>query len=360
MRGPRRSALSRFTARESADSEDRRYMLTRVRTLRRVGWHSHAESARNVGDFRGINEGVPAMSVRPLRANQQCRCAPVPGTDIPISLLTEFISDDKLDPPLHALTVDYERGNWRAGALAQHLLRWTIDYALRPKERANVPAALLYDAAATAIRRTFGTGSASGVPGELLLHIACRQVFHSDTVISKVVFKSSKNETFRGFDGVHVVHGDEGLELWLGEAKFYRNLTSAIRSVIHELEDHLATDYLRDEFALVTDKIDDDHPHAAELRRLLDPSVSLDQVVRRICVPVLLTYDSDVTLSNTVDCAAYRAELEAELKRGWTRFKNALDGLPDVDVAIRLILVPLATKQALVASLRDLRPRRTA
>lgn len=301
------------------------------------------------------------MSVRTLpAADPPCRCAPVPGSDIPVALLTEFMSDDRLDPPLHALTVDYERGSWRAGALAKHLLRWTIDYALRPKERANVPEGLLYDAAATALRRTFGTGSAAGVPGELLLHIACRQVFRSDTVISKVVFKSSKNETFRGFDGVHVVHGDDGLELWLGEAKFYRDLTKAIRSAIHELEDHLATDYLRDEFALVTDKIEDDHPHADELRRLLDPTVSLDKVVRRICVPVLLTYDSEVTIANTADCDAYRAALEAELKRGWTRFKNALDGLPNVDIAIRLILVPLATKQALVAALRDMRPRRTA
>lgn len=300
------------------------------------------------------------MSVRPLRAEPRCRCAPTPGRDIPVALLTEFISNDKLDPPLYALTVDYERGSWRAGALAKHLLRWTTDYALRPRERANVPEGLLFDAAATAIRRTFGTGTAAGVPGELLLHIACRQMFGSDTVISKVVFKSSKNETFRGFDGVHVVHGNQGLELWLGEAKFYRNLARAIRSVAQELEDHLGTDYLHDEFALVTDKIDDDHPHAEELRRLLDPTVSLDKVVQRVCVPVLLTYDSDVTIANTTDCETYRAELEAELKRGWTRFKNALDGLPNIDVAVRLILVPLATKQALVAALRDLRPKNTA
>jgi hypothetical protein len=156
------------------------------------------------------------------------------------------------------------------------------------------------------------------------------------------------------------VHGPAGLELWLGEAKFYRHLPGAIRSALDEIERHLETTYLRDEFALVSDKIEDDHPHASELRRLLDPTVSLDKVFRRLCVPVLLTYDSAATAAHTTDCAEYRANLEAELKRGWTRFKNGLDGLGDLEVAVRLILVPLATKQALLAAIDGLIIGRTA
>lgn len=294
------------------------------------------------------------MGVRPLPAEQPCGCWPVAGDQIPIALLTEFIHDDALTPPLHALTVDYERGSWRAGALADHLLEWTMDYALRPKERgADVPSAQWRTATRTALKRTFGSAGDQGVPGELLLHAFCRQVFGSDTAVNKVFFKSSRNETYHGFDAVHVVHGPDGLELWLGEAKFYTRLDAAIRDALSELAKHLETDYLREEFALVSDKIDDEHPHAGELRGMLGPSVSLDTVFRRVCVPVLLTYDSTATIGHSHDCAEYREALEAELRRGWTKFKNGVDGI-GVEVAVRLILVPLATKQALRAALTDL------
>jgi hypothetical protein len=154
----------------------------------------------------------------------------VQGRDIPVALLAEFISDSALDPPLHALTVDYERGSWRADALAEHLVDWTIDYALRPKERTPAPARLRA-AVADAVRRTFGSGGDRGIAGELLLHLACRQLFGSDTVINKVVFKSSKNETYRGFDGVHVCTGRPGSSC--GSGRPSSTATCQVPSAVH-------------------------------------------------------------------------------------------------------------------------------
>ena len=61
---------------------------------------------------------------------------------------------------------------------------------------------------------------------------------------------------------------------------------------------------------MVTDKIDDSHPHAEELRRLMHPNTSLDQVFRRIVVPVLIAYDSDATLSHEALCPEYEEALE--------------------------------------------------
>lgn len=282
--------------------------------------------------------------------SQSCDCAARPGEEIPFALLSAFVDDPTTTPPLHALTVDYEGGSWRAEALARHLVEWVADFALRKSER-QVGTGRLAEVLRQAVWKTFGNGNDRGVPGELLLHIACRQFFGSDTVINKVVFKTASNDTYKGFDGVHVVHGRDGLELWLGEAKFYRNLAKAIRSALDELEEHLEADYLRGEFALVGDKIEADHPHVDELRRLLHPNTSLDEVFTRVCVPVLLTYDSEATASHTALCEEYRQALESELRRGWMRFKNGLD--VSVPVAIRLILVPLATKAKLVEALKQ-------
>ena len=246
---------------------------------------------------------------------------------------------------IHSLPAEYEIGVWRAEALASHILEWVLDYSLRRSERDHLSAGRAVEITKRAVRATFGNGGDRGVPGEILLHAICRQFFGSNSVISKVWFKSAKNDTYKGFDGVHAVHRGAELELWLGEAKFYKNAGRALQSVLDELQEHLDSDYLRDEFALVASKIDDDHPHAPELRRLMHPNTSLDEVFDRVVIPVLITYDSSSTLRHTKVCSQYIADLEAEVRRIWLKLKNKLGtGLP---VAVRLFLVPLGDKAAL-------------
>ena len=103
--------------------------------------------------------------------------------------------------------------------------------------------------------------------GELLLHALIREVFNSQPAISKLYFKTSTNETVKGFDAVHVVANDDGLELWLGEVKFYEDIHQAIYAVIPELQSHTDGDWLRREFILIDSKIDPKWQHADALKK---------------------------------------------------------------------------------------------
>lgn len=266
-----------------------------------------------------------------------------------MALLTARFAFDLDSPALLAATVDYELGSWRVEAFANHILEWVLDYALRRGEREHLSPGRVVEITKRAMKATFGNGGDRGVPGEILLHAVCRQFFGSDTVINKVWFKTANNDTYKGFDGVHAVHSGATLELWLGEAKFYRDADRAIQAVVTELNDHLDRDYLRAEFALVASKIDDRHPHVDELRQLMHPNSSLDQVFDRMVVPILLTYDSVSTLAHTQLCPEYDATLEAEVRRIWLKLANRLPA--KLPVAVRLFLVPLADKSALESAL---------
>ena len=292
------------------------------------------------------------MGVRPLPARHgDCRCRPNPD-ELPIPLINTHLEDQRIAPPLAVLGVGYELNVWRADSLAGHILDWVLDFALRPEERRPLSPGRARAVMRRAVDATFGNGTDRGVPGEILLHAVCRQFFGSDTVISKVFFKTADNDTYKGFDGVHCVHNDDDeLELWLGEAKFYRNLESAIRAALDDLEEHLRRDYLRNEFALVAEKIDDSHPHADELRRLMHPNTSLDEVFDRIVVPVLIAYDSDATRRHERLCPEYHEALEAEARRAWLRFSRGVDAA--LPVTVRLFLVPMADKTALLAALDE-------
>jgi hypothetical protein len=181
--------------------------------------------------------------------------------------------------------------------------------------------------------------------GELLLHAVIREIWSSEPAVSKIYYKDSHNDTVKGFDAVHLVCPEEGdLELLLGEVKFYKSVNSAMSDVAKELRDHFDPDWMKSEFAAVTRKVDPNWPRADEFKELLHRRKSLDEIAKRIRVPVLLTYESDCVGANSECDEKYIKELKAEILAN--RDKFAGKDLP-ADVVIDLLLVPLHQKKDL-------------
>ncbi len=255
-------------------------------------------------------------------------------------------------PSLSGLCVGYEQGIWRAQQFADHVMEWLPEFALRSSEYFAMSGPKAVPFIRRAAKRVYESGKFSrrGEFGELFLHIAIRQVFRSMPAISKIYYKSATNDTVKGFDAVHVVGPPDDLELWLGEAKFFKNIDAAIRDVVQELADHTELDYLRSEFVLIADKIDDAFPHATELKKLLSPNTSLDLVFKRACIPVMLTYDSQCLAGHTQCDQDYGEAFYAEVEANYARFASA--SLPK-KVRVHLFLLPLHTKARLIKALDE-------
>jgi hypothetical protein len=268
----------------------------------------------------------------------------------PDPFLTVRVHDVSTSPALTALCVGYERGEWRYEQLASHLMEWLPEFSLTASECEEFGHQNAVKLIREAARRVYTTQKFKnrGEFGEILLHVAIRQTSNTFPAVSKIYYKSANNDTVKGFDAVHVVQSDDGLELWLGEAKFYDDISRAISDVVAEIKVHTETDYLRDEFALIVNKIDPRWPNAGALHKLLQPEVSLDDVFDRACIPVLLTYDSTCVSAAKVADASYVRSFESEVRRHFETFR-AKD-LPK-EVRIHLFLVPLHAKATLVAAL---------
>ena len=269
----------------------------------------------------------------------------------PNPFLTIRCHQSNPSPSLCGLCVGYEQQQWRTEQLANHIVSWLPEFALTPTEWATINHANAVDLIRRAAQTVYQTDKFSkrGEFGELFLHAAIRQVHDSIPAISKIYYKSAANDTVKGFDAVHVVGPPDGMELWIGEAKFYKDIDSAIRDVTNELQDHLATDYLRGEFLLIGNKIDDHLPHAPALKRLLAQETSLDEVFSRVCIPVLLTYDSNCVAAFDRCSSDYISAFEAEVAKHHQDFTSALASrsLPP-EVRIHLFLMPLRDKANLV------------
>lgn len=274
--------------------------------------------------------------------------------------LDVIVQDLAASPSVTGLCAGYENGAWRAEALAARLIEEIPSFALTQRERADFADDTGVHLMGVAVRKIYTTDNYErrGEFGELLLHLVLREVFGTEPAISKMYFKDSANDTVKGFDAVHVIAPNGGaLELWLGEVKFYTDRTKAIRDVVSELHEHSERDYLRSEFTAIAAKLDPAWEHHQELEVLLDARTSLDQVFDVVTVPVLLTYESPVVGSRVRDLEAgaspaatveYRRQFQEEIAAGLAAF--SAKGLP-AKIRVRLILVPLHTKDALVSAL---------
>ncbi|GMV50723.1 MAG: hypothetical protein AMXMBFR67_22660 [Nitrospira sp.] len=270
----------------------------------------------------------------------------------PDPFLTVRVHSLDVQPSVSGLCVGYERGEWRANQLASHLMEWLPEFALTASECATLGHQNAAKLLRLAAKRVYDTKKFEnrGEFGEVLLHAAIRQIFDSLPAVSKIYYKSANNDTVKGFDAVHVVGPPEDLELWLGETKFYTEIGRAICDVVAELQSHIETDYLRNEFALIVNKIDPKWPHAEVLEKLLQPGVSLDEVFQRVCIPVLLAYDSPCISAHKVCDASYAKAFEHEIAKHYKNFAGRI--LPK-EIRIHLFLLPLLQKDALVKVMDD-------
>ncbi|HDZ78736.1 MAG TPA: DUF1837 domain-containing protein [Gammaproteobacteria bacterium] len=257
------------------------------------------------------------------------------------------------------LCAGFERGEWRNDQLADHVMEWLPEFALNYSELNEIGhhnALKMIKKAAKIVYQTEKYGS-RGEFGEILLHIAIRQVYSTIPAVSKIYYKSTVNETVKGFDSVHVIKNGNGLELWIGETKFYSNVTKAIYDVSKEIIDHLETDYLKSEFILIKNKIDPEWPEAERLKELLHENVSLDEVFEQICIPVLLTYDSSVVQNSKLLDQEYKDKIKEEVTNSYSNMRDKLETQykarfgSTFPLIVHVILIPLKDKKVLVEAL---------
>jgi len=269
----------------------------------------------------------------------------------PQSFFELVVHDLKRSPGLTGAFAGYESGEWRFEQMAEYLFEWLPEFALKYSDLEDINSGTARQSLRKAAKIVYNTEKYSrrGEFGELLLHALIREVFNSQPAISKLYYKSAINDPVKGFDAVHVVENGDELELWLGEVKFYKEVNAAIREIVIEINAHLNADYLRDEFILIATKIDPKWKHSEKLRRLISERTSLDTVFKRVCIPVLLTYESPTIIKNNEISDVFYNALKKEVEVIHENFSKA--GIPEIK--IHLFLAPLGEKKKLIDALHE-------
>ena len=245
----------------------------------------------------------------------------------------------------------FELKRWRYERLAAHLMDWLPDFAIRhddlPKKIESITEFRKLIEIAT--KRVYDTDKTAnrGELGELLLHAICRQFSGTFPTISKVYYKTSSNEVVKGFDLVHTRYdrNTKELQLWLGEAKFYKDGARAVTDAIQSISKHLDAGFLTNEKILLGGKISKDTPGYSKLEWLFEKDTPLDKIFERLIIPILIAYNSNHTAAYNDDIT-YNKRVLAEIEAFQKRFKQKLPN----DLSVYCFYVPMDSKEALIRS----------
>ncbi len=241
----------------------------------------------------------------------------------------------------------FELSEWRCSGLADNLIEWIIDYALKSDELRDTNHTNTFVRLKQAASRVYTSEKYErrGEVGEIAAHAVCRTYFNTIPVAARVNYLSASNDPVKAFDLVHVKYvNEDDIELWLGEAKFFKNRSDAIRDAITSISAHITAGFLTNEKLLLGPQVSNDIPLSAKIKKLLSAESSLDELIGSAVFPVLIAANSDATASNTSASNGYSVEVDAEMKVLWEKLKDS--GLTE-RIKLKLLYIPLGDKDAL-------------
>ncbi|WP_273281346.1 DUF1837 domain-containing protein [Pseudooceanicola atlanticus] len=251
------------------------------------------------------------------------------------------------NPSAEAFCAGFELSEWWCDGLADNLIEWIIDYALKADELKTLNHTNCYVRLQQAATRVYTSPKYErrGEVGEIAAHAICRTYFQTIPVAPRVNYLSASNDPVKAFDLVHVRYtSEENFELWLGEAKFFKNRGDAIKDAISSICSHITKGFLTNEKLLLGPQVSNDIPHSDKIKQLLSSEKSLDHLIQNAVFPVLIAANSHSIPNHTQPSQKYFDEIKDELEALWG--KIAESGLA-AKIKVRLIYVPLGDKDKL-------------
>ncbi|RTL03304.1 MAG: DUF1837 domain-containing protein [Lysobacterales bacterium] len=267
-------------------------------------------------------------------------------TNLPERLLAPLYDSKSANEEQALYCAGFELQKWRCDALAAHIMEWIADYAL-VEEELNVSHANMYVRLQQAAVRVYTSDNYKkrGEVGEITLHAICRDFFGTIPFAPRVHYLTASNDVVKSFDMVHVKYLKEGtIELWLGEAKFYKDSDDAISSAIESVNAHIDAGFIKSEKLILGPQVSRNIPQYEEIRALFSQNTSIDKLFEAAVFPICIATDSEAVATHSAHDDQYVVAAKRELIKLESKLKDS--GLRE-KIRVVLIYVPLGSKNEL-------------
>ncbi|WP_339682663.1 DUF1837 domain-containing protein [Gimesia maris] len=137
-----------------------------------------------------------------------------------------------------------------AHALVDHIILFCIAATQRTNPLTTTENSRLFRKARDLFRKL----DKAGEPGEILLYFLLETVLKAPQIVCKMSLKTNPGEEVKGGDGIHASWDEknERLNLYLGEAKLYKNFGDALVAAFDSIDKFYSTNADEHELSLVT------------------------------------------------------------------------------------------------------------
>jgi len=250
------------------------------------------------------------------------------------------LTENEIRRALASYDARYERKKWRSLQLADHLVDWLPEIALKASDLVSLQHLQMRQKTRDAVRaiRQQSALTIERILAETLLHAVVRQSLGSEPIACKLFYQSTTG--LHSFGNAHIVHGAEKDELWLGRAKVATaaECEAIVATAVRELEHALDADFLKEERETIITLRQPQHLLPTKLEAALSRNTPIDDLIDVICIPVLLAYDSAVLSGGYY--ADYRPRLIEEVTRAYEALKLRLPKSLQL-VKMHIFLIPI-------------------
>lgn len=196
---------------------------------------------------------------------------------------------------------------------------------------------------------------------EIVLYGIMKHHFNAIPAIPKIYYKQNDNMNAFGDDSVYIVLTKENdFQIWLGEAKFYKDLDDKrFKEPLNSIAQMLNSAIIRKELGILTglnelDIVLSDAPEMLEkVKGTLKNFTSVDEIKKRLHVPILLLHECEITNGATTLSEEYKNRIITyHYERATNFFKKQIvkfNDYPDYDkIHFHLILFPVPNKSEIV------------
>lgn len=297
-----------------------------------------------------------------------------PNIDFEILIDDSFVnlkSQDKIEhiqnKSVLSFVNDFADGKWRFKKFQDFIWDNIADTALSYKDRMALidKSHSTLTEAAKKLRLTDLSKNQDGQGSELaeiILYGFMKHHYKALPVVPKIFYKQNVQDNAKGADSVHiVVNDDKTFSIWFGEAKFYNSIEDErLYRIVNSVENSLLSDKLEKENSIVTnvsdlnDLLKDDGDLLEQIKKLLAPKTSIDELKPKLHIPILLLYECNITAKNNSMTDDYRNEIKQYHKdRAESYFKKQVKKCSKSifkysEIHFHLILFPVPEKQPIV------------
>lgn len=259
----------------------------------------------------------------------------------------------------------FEDGKWRKSEFRKFIFDNIAQTGLSAEERDNLYSESPYTSLTESIKNLRLVDKDNGKDSEIaeiVLYGIMRYHYHALPVVPKIFYKQNPNDNAKGADSVHIVLDDQGdFSLWLGEAKFYNDIADErLYDPIKSVFDTISTDRIKKENSIITnirnlEYVIIDPNIRKKVQTILRRDTSIDEIRKRLHVPVLLLHECSKTNKATELTEAYLNDIkEYHLNRAQKYFesqnnkqkKENIHGYEHIQ--FHLILFPVPQKKDIV------------